>query len=101
MTGRIVRSRNENIVVRSRRRRRVNRSNRNEPMSRSSVENRYDVLKDGLFEDGSEKFQSGFELSFWVVRFDDGRDDSNIDVFGADVVRVRNFRDVDIYENTN
>ena len=47
--------------------------------------------------DLTKKLETGLDLELWFVSLNDGRDDGNVDILGADVVRRRDHRDVDIY----
>jgi len=51
-----------------------------------------------LVEDGAQEIETGFDFDVGVVGFDYCGDDGEVVVFCADVVRGRNFCDINIYK---
>ena len=49
-----------------------------------------------LVEDGAQEIETGFDFDVGVVGFDYCGDDGEVVVFCADVVRGRNFCDINI-----
>lgn len=49
-----------------------------------------------LVVDLAKKLETGLDLEFWLVSLDDGGDDGDVDILGADVVRRRDHRNVDV-----
>jgi hypothetical protein len=52
---------------------------------------------DKLVVDGAQEAQTGADLKLWLVGFDNGTDDCDIYVLGADVVGRRDHGNVDIW----
>lgn len=52
--------------------------------------------RNALLVNRTQEVQSSFELSLRVVRLNHGRNHSDVDVLGADVVRSRDFGNVNV-----
>lgn len=54
---------------------------------------------DLLVVDRTEELKTGLDFQFWLVSFNNGADNGDIDVLGANVVRRRDHGNINVCDN--